>query len=313
MKIIVTHLSPDLDAIGSVWVVKKFLPGWNDAKVEFVPAGNRLERVKNHPDFETKAILEVNNDEIMHVDTGMGPLDHHQTSDMDTSGAMRSWEFVLSEIESSGQLMKDEHKEAISRIMSLIVDYDHFQEVYRPDAANDYHEFSLFGINEGLQYLKPGDDHNFIEFGRTCLDYILSYFENKIWAESELKKGIEFETKYGKALGIESMNDSVVKLAQKMGYVLVVRKDERRGNVSIKTMPRRADQVQGAEVQGASMQQGIDLTLAYEQLKKIDPDATWFLHVSKKMLLNGSVKNPDMIPTSLSLNSIIEVLKSLLS
>ena len=57
--------------------------------------------------------------------------------------------------------------------------------------------------------------------------------------------------------------------------------------------------------------QDIDLTLVYEQLKKMDPDATWFLHVSKKMLLNGTPKNPKMIPTKLSLSDIIRVLEKI--
>jgi hypothetical protein len=43
----------------------------------------------------------------------------------------------------------------------------------------------------------------------------------------------------------------------------------------------------------------------------MDPQATWFLHVSKKMLLNGSPKNPKMKPTKLPLNDIIEVLKTI--
>ena len=39
MKIIVTHMRPDLDAVGSVWAIKRFLPGWEEAIVRFVPAG----------------------------------------------------------------------------------------------------------------------------------------------------------------------------------------------------------------------------------------------------------------------------------
>lgn len=311
MKIIVTHLSPDLDAIGSVWVIKKFLPGWSDAKVEFVPAGNRLDRVKNHPDFENEPILKVGNDEIMHVDTGLGPLDHHQTSNMDTCGAKRSWEYTVSELEKSGQQLRPEHQEAVSRIIEQIVAIDHFQEVYRFDAAADYQDFSLWGINEGLQYLKPEEHDYYVEFGRTCLDFLFSFFENKIWADRELEKGIVFETRHGKAIGIESKNDSVTKLAQKKGYVLVVRKDPRRGNVAIKTLPKRARyKAQGSGVQ-EDREGGVDLTLAYEQMKKMDPDATWFLHVSKKMLLNGSVKNPDMKPTKLTLSEVINVLERL--
>lgn len=322
MKIIVTHLSPDLDAIGSVWVIKKFLPGWSGAQVAFVPAGNRLERVKNNPDFGEQAILRVGNDEIMHVDTGLGPLDHHQTSSMTTSGAMRSWEYVSSVLDSEGMGLKKEHSIAVGRVMKIIVDHDHFQEVYRPEPDADYHDFSLWGINEGLQYMKPGEDDYFMEFGRTCLDYIYSFFINKIWAEEEMKKGIEFEIRFGKCLGIESMNDSVIKLAQKKGYVLVARKDPKRGNVAVKTIPNRAHSVipaiDGVQKNGSpagvgdnNKKTGIDLTLAYEQMKKMDPNATWYLHTSKKMLLNGSVKNPDMIPTRLSLEQIMKVLADL--
>lgn len=324
MKIIVTHMSPDLDAIGSVWVLKKFLPGWEKADVEFVPAGNRLERVKNRSDFESNIILKAGDDQIVHVDTGLGPLDHHQTSDMDTSGVKRAWEFVQAELYREGQKISEEKVLAVSRIIDIIVDYDHFQEVFKPDAAADYHEFSLLGINDGLQYGKPGEEDYFIEFGSTCLDYLLYYFENKVWAEQEMEKGVEFTTKYGKALGIDSMNESVVKLAQKKGYVLVARKDERKGNVSIKTLPnRRYSELVSApsNIKDKPLKQdlgdksdnnhGIDLTLAYEQFRKMDPDATWFLHISKKMLLNGSVKNPDMKPTKLSLDEIIKVLKKL--
>ena len=42
MKIIVTHAAPDLDAVTSVWLIKRFLQGWNEAEVRFVPAGQRL-------------------------------------------------------------------------------------------------------------------------------------------------------------------------------------------------------------------------------------------------------------------------------
>ena len=59
-----------------------------------------------------------------------------------------------------------------------------------------------------------------------------------------------------------------------------------------------------------SLNADIDLTLVYEKLKKMDPQATWFLHVGRKMLLNGTPKNPKMVPTKLSLTDIIKVLES---
>ena len=101
----------------------------------------------------------------------------------------------------------------------------------------------------------------YVDFISKCLDALLQDFENKIWAEREIKKnGIEFETKWGKGLGIESINDSVIKLAQIMGYVIVVRRDPRKGYVRIKTKPNKNDG-----------DKGVDLTLACEKLKKMDP------------------------------------------
>jgi hypothetical protein len=85
-----------------------------------------------------------------------------------------------------------------------------------------------------------------------------------------------------------------------MGYVIVARRDPRKGYLRIKAKPNKSD-----------TDKGVDLTLIYEKLKKMDPSATWFLHVSKKMLLNGSPKNPKMKPTKLPLSAIIGVLRTI--
>jgi hypothetical protein len=296
MKIVVTHASPDLDAITSVWLIHRFLAGWEKAKVEFVPAGER----KNPIDAEelhtmTDPIEKVGEHEIIHVDTGLGPLDHHQTQDDTVCGASRTWDYVSSFIK--GGEKWEEKKEAVSRLVKVVVAIDHFKEVFWPDASADYHEFSLFGLLEGLKLEKPDQDQLYTDFVEQCLDAILHNFENRIWAEREIaQNGKIFDSKFGKGIAFETINDTVLKLAQKMGYVLVVRKDPRKGYVRIKARP-------------AEEGKNIDLTLVYAQLSKMDPDATWFLHVSKKMLLNGTVKNPKMKPTTLSLDQIVEVLK----
>lgn len=156
----------------------------------------------------------------------------------------------------------------------------------------------MFGLLEGLKYEKPDQDSVYVEIGMGWLDMMLHNFENRVWAESEIKeKGKEFVTRFGKGLAIETINGSVLKLAQKMGYTVVIRKDPRKGNVQIKALPDHDGK------------KGIDLTLSYEQLSKMDPDASWFLHVSKKMLLNGSLKNPTMTPTKLSLDEVARVIE----
>lgn len=293
MKIIITHDSPDLDGITSVWLIRKFLPGWNEAKVGYVAAGERLKGAKGD-----KVIEQIGNDEVIHVDTGFSPLDHHETGDQNVCAASLTWDYVRSEFEKNniGEGEKwGQKKKAIDRLVKVIVDIDHFKEVFWGDPTADFHELNLVNILEGYKNQYPNQNDKYVDFVITNLEAILHGFEVKIWAEEEIKNGKEFETKFGKGLALDSVNDSAVKLAQKLGYVIALRKDPRKGYLRIKARP-------GSDV---------DLTSVYEKLSKMDPDATWFLHASKKMLLNGSAKNPKMRPTKLNLDAIISVLKNL--
>ncbi len=297
MKIIVTHTSPDLDAITSCWLIKKFLPGWQDAIVKYVLAGNRIQESKN---TNVNPIEVIGKDEVIHTDTGLGFFDHHQINDSNICASSLVWEYLKKQEVISGEGTEDK-KEALDRLIKIVTEIDNFKEVFWPDPTADHYDFSLISIIDGLKMEKPGQDEYYLSFISDCLDAILHEFENRIWAEKEIKeKGYEFETRFGKALGIETINDTTIKLGQKMGYAMVIRKDPRKGYVRIKARPNKYQKTDE-----------IDLTLAYEKLKKIDPEATWFLHISKKMLLNGTPKNPKMKPTKLSLNDIIETLRSI--
>lgn len=299
MKIIVGHNSPDIDVVCSVWLLKRFFNGWENAEVKFVPAGTRLPNSNlEAPSGEGNPIEKIGEDEVITVDTGLGPLDHHQTKSDKVCGATLTWDYVRSQ----GQMFADEkesdrvqhREEAISRIVNLVLDDDHFKQVFYADPNADYMESTLPELLDGAKLEKPDDDMFVLNFGMQALDLLLRKMENKIWAEEEIKNNSrEFESKWGKALAAETINDDVIKVAQKMGYAVVLRKDPRKGYVRIKANPKF----------------DVDLSNTYEQLKKMDPDATWFLHVSRKMLLNGTTKNPKMRPTKLNLDGIISVLK----
>lgn len=301
MKIVVTHSSPDMDAITSVWLIKKFLPGWDNPVVKFVPAGERLvSSIKYNVSGIQTPIEKIEDDEVIHVDTGLGPLDHHQTASDKVCGASLTWNYVQTKNEELRTKDSEKTKakiEAIDRMIKVIVDIDHFKEVCRIDATEDYHEFDLTAILDGLKFQFPNQDDYYIEFISKSLDAVLHEFENRIWAEKEISEnGQKFTTRFGKGIGFETINDTVIKLAQKMGYVIVLRKDPRKGYVRIKAIP-------------ATDKINIDLTSVYEKFKKLDPDATWYLHISKKMLLNGSVKNPKMRASRFKIEEIIRVLE----
>ncbi|OGH21538.1 MAG: hypothetical protein A2958_02300 [Candidatus Levybacteria bacterium RIFCSPLOWO2_01_FULL_38_13] len=330
MKYIVTHSSPDLDAITSVWLIKRFLQGWEDAVCQFVPAGERSGNGKWQMANGKSPIEKIGDDEIIHVDTGLGPLDHHQTADTNVCAASLTLDFIKRTINNQQSTINKEKLEALKRMVKVVVDIDHFKEVFWKDPTADYHEFSLVGILDGLKVMKPDQDDYYLKFVMQCLDAILHQFENRIWAEQEIKdNGKVFNTRFGKGIGFETINDTVIKLSQKMGYVIAVRKDPRKGYVRVKAMPSQAQNSKlvppakpsrrreaslwrsAVATLGKTQDSDIDLTLAYEKLKKMDPEATWFLHVGRKMLLNGSVKNPKMRPTKLSLSDIIKVLEKI--
>src|SRR3989344_1774114 len=197
MKRIITHKSPDLDAIGSVWLILRFLPNWEDAKVEFVPAGEKLEG--SYDTFgelsarkEGEAVEIVDGVQTIHVDTGLGKLDHHQTQDNNVCAASLTLEYVLANKDCSLH-RHDTKREAAKRIIDLIVDDDHFQEFYYPQAEHDRYDFSLRGILSGYKLMYQNQDEKITERVLEELDSLLHAFEAKIWAENEIKeKGIEF-------------------------------------------------------------------------------------------------------------------------
>ena len=241
MKTIVTHHMPDLDAISSVWLLKRFMPGWDKAQVAFVPAGSTLgeDVVDSDPS-------------ILHVDTGLGQLDHHQT-DEDTCAAKRTLEYIVDyELRTKNQKLKDE---ALERLVEIVNDIDHFRDAYYPNPAADFYDFSLVGQLDGWKLLFPDDNQKLVDLGMVALDGIYKKLQDKVWASREIEeKGVDFTTKWGKALGIETVNDEVVRLGQKMGYVLVVRKDPNKDYARIKALPNSK----------------ADLESAYKKLKKLD-------------------------------------------
>lgn len=275
MKRIITHKSPDLDAIGSVWLILRFLPSWEDAKVEFVSAGEKFEG--SYDTFgglsarkEGEAIEVVDGVETIHADTGLGKLDHHQIQDNNVCAASLTLEYVLANKDCSLH-RHDTKREAVKRIVDLIIDDDHFQEFYYPEAEHDHYDFSLRGVLSGYKLMYQNQDEKITERVLEELDSLLHAFEAKIWAENEIKeKGVEFETKWGKGLGVETLNDAVLKLAQLQGYVIVVRKDPQQGFVRIKAKPTRRIKNQESRIKddnellrlAASIEKGSEHSLA---------------------------------------------------
>src|SRR4030042_4349723 len=106
-KIIVTHAGPDLDALTSIWLLRRFLPGWERAKVNFVAASETFRGTP--PD---------SNPEIAHVDTGRGELDHHQKNEYNSAANL-----CLQKILELKDLKKVD-REALERLVAMVPEID---------------------------------------------------------------------------------------------------------------------------------------------------------------------------------------------
>ncbi|MGB9706742.1 MAG: DHH family phosphoesterase [Microgenomates group bacterium] len=280
MKKIITHINPDLDAVTAVWLIKRFLPGWEEAKIGFVEASVTTEKqVKADEDPDT-----------LFVDVGRGKLDHHQTGKY-LSASKLCLEYIFAA--RKDQPLSSLEEKALEKIVEVVTQIDNARDLNWEEVNKSRYHFYLHDLIDGLRGLAKTDSQ-VMEFGFLALEAILLNLKNKLKAEEELKKGIEFQTPWGKGIALESGNKKVLWEGEVQGYVLVVKKDPKEGGVQIYS---RADSQ-------------VDLSLAYQKIKKLDPQSDWFLHASKKLLLNQSSVNLNMRPTKLSLAQIIEVLKS---
>ncbi len=275
MKTIVLHIFPDLDAITSAWLLTRYLPEWEEAEVVFTPQQQNWNNV-----------IPDSNPDILYCDTGYGKFDHHQIKER-TCASKRVFEYL--------SMMKHLHakdKDPLSRIIDYVTDIDNFGEVHYPDPTSDKYEFCLHQLITGLKK-KGMSDATLVQTVFLLLDGVLQLFFYKLKAENDISKGFVFYSKYGKSLAMNTTNDEAMRLAQKKGFSLVVMKDPLKHFARIKTLPSPE----------------LDLTPVYEKIKKVDTKGYWFLHIMKNMLLNGSSRTPDAVPTPLSLQKLIEIIK----
>ncbi|MEA3355073.1 MAG: hypothetical protein U9Q63_01140 [Patescibacteria group bacterium] len=277
-KTIVTHMFPDLDAIASCWLLKKFDSEFNQAEVKFVPAGMT---------FENKTVDSDPN--IVHVDTGLGRFDHHQLDSRVCAAGL-----VFNYLKCNKKVAL-KYQSALERLVEIITQIDHFEDFFWQDSNNDRYDFCLHHIFDHLKLSGQLKDEEMVVEGEKLLDAILFGLKQKIVTEKELEKGIKFESKWGQSLGIETKVSRVSKLAQKKGFGLVVRKEPKTNLVSVKSQPKK----------------DLDLTELYLVLKEKDKNADWFFHQSKHIILNGSRHNPKVRPSILSLEELIEIVKNI--
>jgi uncharacterized UPF0160 family protein len=282
--LIVTHHAPDLDACTSTWLLKRFdAQHYADAKIAFVNPGEEIS-------LEEAEVHGCQLHEVTHVDTGFGKFDHHQPDrgQQYISASSLVYDYLL-------KVYPDYiNDRALKTLVNFVTEIDHFGEVEWPESDNVRYCFMINELIRGMEFTNPHNDESQIYFGFQCLDNVYATLTQHLKAVEILdEEGIEIELKHGKALALETRNDDTIKLAQKRGYDLVIKKNPEQGNIRIKARPDSQ----------------ITLNKLAEEISKIDTKGTWFNHPSGKMLINGSSKHRDQVPSPLSLDQVVALVR----
>ncbi len=281
-QLIVTHHAPDLDAIGSTWLLKRFeTKKYADAKISFVNPGTTISIDEAH-----ELGFELHN--VVHVDTGLGRFDHHQPekANLNTSATSLVYDHVCSR---NSDLDQDQ---ALQIISEFITEIDHFGEIYWENAGDYKYTMMIHELIRGIEFTDPHDDDSQMQFGLMCLDAAYAALTQQVKAKEIIEeKGQDFAINNLKCLALETRNDDTIKVAQKQGYDLVIKKDPKQGNIRVKLRPDTK----------------ISLKKLYDAVLEKDSIGHWFYHASGKMLINGSRKHKSQKASPLTLEEIVKI------
>lgn len=276
-KMIVTHIHPDLDAIMSSWMLVRFDQSrYGDAKFEFVPAPTTYKNLP--PD---------NDPDIVHTDVGGGKFDHHKPGGFSTCASKLIWEELIAE----GLISPTDM--ALKTMVEIALEIDTFADCYWPGTDSPRMAFMLHEIIPALHRLQTHDNEAVLRMVFVYLDGVYQRLKDWEKGREAVNEGEEFESAWGKGIIVTTAADDVSKIAQKMGYEIVIISDEVHGHLKIKTAPNVK----------------LPLKSLYDKIALREDSNRWVYHNSGHMLFSGSDKGELRERTSLHGSDILEMIK----
>ncbi len=276
-KLIVTHIHPDLDAIMSSWLFVRFnQPQYGDARFEFLPAPT------TH-----KGLPPDNDPEVVHVDTGAGKFDHHKPGGFVTCASKLVWEELIA------LSLISPTDEALKTMVEIALEIDTFADCYWPGTESPRMAFMLHEIIPALHRLQTHDNEAVLRMVFVYLDGVYQRLKDWEKGKEAVNEGEEFSSIWGKGIIVTTAADDVSKIAQKMGYEIVVISDTQKGYLKIKTAP------------GVS----VSLQALYDKICERESSERWVYHNSGHMLFSGSDKGALQERTQLQLHDLREMIE----
>ncbi|MCX6780549.1 MAG: hypothetical protein NT003_00290 [Candidatus Magasanikbacteria bacterium] len=267
---IITHRKPHLDEIACIWLVKRFLPGWEDCSVGYIPTNPKGGAVKN-PDQDV---------DVMYIGVGRGKFDEHKGNLADSATTL-IYKFISRE--KKVKFLSAAHG-AIEELVNFINDDDHGLHITLPHSEFMFSSANSFMAQAG--YSSP----KILEAGLAYLDGVYVCLLEKHLLERDWKKAKFIKTKWGSAVALQTSVSpkTVLRRSVQEGILIAIVVNPKNNFRSIRAVPESS----------------ADFTEAFEQVRTREPQAEWYLHHSKKMLICGSDVASNVSLSKLPLSSL---------
>ncbi len=213
---------------------------------------------------------------IIHVDTGGGRFDHHHVADASLCAA---------ELVRRAVVPQDE---ALQRMVEQVISIDNAEAAVGRQTVF----FNITDLIAGYNALYPNRPHHVAQAMLPNLDAWYEHEQRTLRLERAFTRRLEFKTRWGLGIAMASDDGGSSRLAYGRGAVLYAYRD-RRGYMGI----------------AAQRRSSVDLEPIYHDLQLVDGEADWYLHPSHRLLLCGTAKAPPRVPSALSLEELVDVLK----
>lgn len=280
-KILVTHINPHLDDIAAIWLFKKFHHEYQESEIKFISAsisGSTLGGVAVDSDQD-----------IVHFGVGRGKYDEHK-GDIGECATSLVWKEIVEQgFAPSDEIEKRSYEDLVE--WNTLIDTARLPQM-------PYDEFSVPSFIRPLSG-RLADSLEAVVLGEKILDRILQVLISKNKVKKDWENKIEFDTKWGRGVAVASdaATRSILRSLAKeedltYGVFLMIRPTSK-------------------SAEYFSDKEEVDLTQLNLKISQIDPDASWFFHHSKKMLLCGAKAAPGGVPSKLTLEQLMTAVKEL--
>lgn len=267
--IIVTHMRPHLDEVVAIWLLRTFDPRCRQTEYRFIPYFGQP----------------PSGDNVLTLGIGGGKFDEHQLRHLTSATRL-----VYDDLLRRGLIPNDAHED---RALEWLVAYADGEDQGRDYGKRD--ELRPFLLPNIIQAHRDrtGRDEDAVQIGLELIEDVMIDLNTRAAFLRDWERRVEFETPWGKGVGLESDYGHADTFAYGAGFTVRVQRHRQRQTASIKCEPTSQ----------------ADLTEAYRRATVLEP-TSWYLHQSKHMLISNIDPATGRTPTALSLTQLIDLVKT---